>query len=187
MNIRETKKFLSENWPILVSVIIVLTPIVWSIASIYYLGRIESLREQNDLLREQRIFLERKLKSTKKNHPKDISENSDMSLQVQKFKALNYPAIRNSYKLSRDEIRNLADFYELTKSWKFNPHLKFKDGDISYWHKQGLTENEIKLEFDSRRIVLEQAEKKHQTIDNQGNLSSLAQKIQAKMLRNSNY
>ena len=61
-----------------------------------------------------------------------------------------------------------------------------KDGDISYWYEQSLSESEIKLEFESRRIVLERADKNHQIIDTQGDLSYLAQKVQTDIVKGIN-
>ena len=95
--------------------------------------------------------------------------------------SLKYPAINNPKKPSKDDIRKLADFYDLNKDWKINGHLKIQEGDISYWCEQGLSEEEIKLEFESRRIALERAEKNHQVIETQGDLSYLAEKIQAQL------
>jgi hypothetical protein len=186
MSIKETGELIGKNWPFLISVIIVVTPIIWGIASLYYSGRIEDLREQINLLKEQRAFLERKVRSIDKIKVQVPSETQGGTTHLHKLESLTYPPIRNSQKLSKDEIRKLADFYELTKGWKFNPHLKMKGGDISYWYEQGLSENEIKLEFESRRIVLERAEKNHQVIDTEGDLSHLAQKIQAEIVKRNN-
>lgn len=90
-------------------------------------------------------------------------------------------------KLSKDDIERLAVEFELTKSTRTNPHLKYKEGDISYWYKQhvkyGVNEEDLKLEFAARKAVLEAADDKKVIIDTQGDLSHAAQQIMADMLR----
>ena len=187
MSIKETGELIAKNWPRLISIIIVLVPIIWGIASLYYAGRMESLGEQINLLREQRDFLERKLRSLEQIRIPSSTHTTEPSKQAQELESLRYPSISNPRKLSKDDIRKLADFYDLTKRRITNPHLRMKEGDISYWYEQGLSEDEIRLEFESRRIILERAERNHQVIDTQGDLSYLAQKIQAQLIRrNSN-
>ena len=181
MSIKETGEIISKHWPFFIAIIFVLSPIIWGIARTYYSGRIENLKEQVNLLKEQKDFLESKLRS-----PVQIQTptgTADTTKQVQEIESLRYPPISNPQKLTKKDIKKLADFYDLTKSWKPNPHLKMKDGDISYWYDQGLSENEIKLEFESRRIILKQAEKNHQVIDTQGDLSHLAQKMQSQLIK----
>ncbi|MCU7934678.1 MAG: hypothetical protein KZQ99_07335 [Candidatus Thiodiazotropha sp. (ex Dulcina madagascariensis)] len=186
MNIKETGELIAQNWPFLIATIIVVSPIIWGLASLYYSGRIETLREQSNLLKEQRDFLERKVRAIETIKIEDPTKSYDQYSHIQEIESLSYPPISNPQKLSKNEIRKLANFYELTKSWKSNPHLKMKDGDIAYWFEQGLSENEIKLEFESRRIVLERADKSNQVIDTQGDLSYLAQKIQAEIVKKNN-
>ena len=86
-----------------------------------------------------------------------------------------YPKIENPQRLTRTEVRRLAEFYGLTQRRKVNPHLRFLEGDISYWFEQRLSEDELKLEFESRRIILDRAEKSGEVISTQGDLSYLAE------------
>jgi hypothetical protein len=61
------------------------------------------------------------------------------------------------------------------------PLLRFKEGDVSSWYEQGMSEEALKREFDSRRIVLERAEMTGEIIRTQGDLSAKAESIQAQM------
>lgn len=183
MSIKETGELISKHWPILIAIIFILSPVTWSLARIYYSGRMENLKEQVNLLKEQRDFLERKLKSIEQIQTQVSTEMDTTGKLVKRTESLRYPPISNPQKLSKEDIKKLAEFYDLTKSWKINPHLKMKEGDISYWYEQELSENEIKSEFESRRIILERAEKNHQIIEAQGDLSHMAQKIQSQLIK----
>jgi hypothetical protein len=104
-------------------------------------------------------------------------------------KLISKSAARKS--MSKEDILGLAVEFELTKSTSTNPHLKYKEGDISYWYKQyieyGVKEEDLKLEFAARKAVLEAADDMRVIIDTQGDLSHAAQHIMAEMLREKEY
>lgn len=185
MNLKETAELLSKYWPLLLAVIIIIAPIIWWFASTYYAGRIDSLKEQNNLLRETRDFLERKLKSLQPmlDEPGPATSSKPNESPQKESRPPSYPAVQNPEALSKQDVKRLADFYELTKTWRVNPHLKFKDGDISYWFEQNLSEDELRREFESRRIILQRAENTGQTIKTQGDLSHQAQQIQSELIK----
>jgi hypothetical protein len=90
------------------------------------------------------------------------------------------PQIADSAKLSKDEVRELARSYDLIgHQWQVNPHLEFKEGDISYWTERGLTKRELMHEFESRQTVLRRAETSGEKIKSQGDLSYKAKQLQA--------
>ena len=80
---------------------------------------------------------------------------------------------------TKEEVRGIARFYGLFNHWKVNPHLRFKEGDISYWSEQGLTEKELMTEFETRQTVLLRAERSGEKIPSQGDLSYKAEQLQA--------
>src|SRR6185437_15176517 len=59
------------------------------------------------------------------------------------------------------QIKVLAERYGLYQSWQVNPHLTFDRGVIAYWSQQGRTAWELELQFLSRRLLLEAAERDH--------------------------
>lgn len=89
----------------------------------------------------------------------------------------------SSVRPTRDEVRELARSVGLLEATKTNPHLRFLEGDMSYWYEQELTLDELRLQFISRRMVLEAAEREHLVIDDQGKLSWAAQRVMADILR----
>jgi hypothetical protein len=110
-------------------------------------------------------------------------------VQVWVQKLISKDATRKN--LSTEDIKRLAVEFELTKSTRTNPHLKYKGGDIAFWYEQhveyGVNEEELKLEFAARKAVLEAADNMKVIIDTQGDLSHAAQKIMADMLREKEY
>lgn len=90
-----------------------------------------------------------------------------------------YSLVANPQRLTKSEVRNLAQFYNLMQRWHTNPHLQFEEGDISYWYERNLSEEDLKREFESRRIILERAEKSGEVINTQGDLSHKAELLQA--------
>jgi hypothetical protein len=95
---------------------------------------------------------------------------------------VSYPAIQNRNSLSKNEVCGLVQFYGLFRRWSTNPHLSFREGDVSYWYEQELTERDLCREFESRRTILEMAEEQEKIIENQGDLSHRAQQVQASKL-----
>ncbi|MCK5056365.1 MAG: hypothetical protein KAT34_06910 [Candidatus Aminicenantes bacterium] len=90
-------------------------------------------------------------------------------------------------KLSKVDVENIVVEFELFENPKFNKHLRFKDGDVSYWYEQhiryGVDEEELRFEFAARKTVLEAADDQEIIIPSQGDLSHLAQQIMADLLR----
>jgi len=132
------------------------------------------------------------LNSEQKDEP-ESSQNSD--IQSEERDELNpdkqrissqqenstYPSIDNPNRLTKEDVRDLARFYGLFTRWKVNPQLRFQEGDISYWYEQKRSEQELKVEFESRKIVLERAEKHGNCIETQGDLSYYAEQAQSEM------
>lgn len=88
--------------------------------------------------------------------------------------------------LTRDEIEDLAEKCGLYERMQLNNHLRFQDGDISFWHEQqhnksNLRSEDLHFEFVSRRVVLLAAENEEIFIETPGDLSHAAKKIQSKM------
>ena len=94
-----------------------------------------------------------------------------------------YPRISDPSRPTKDEVQAMADYYGLFRKWAVNPNLKFQTGDISHFSGQQLSEKELQLEFDSRRIVLERAEQTGLRIPSQGDLAALAQEIKAQLVK----
>lgn len=86
-------------------------------------------------------------------------------------------------RLSKNEIRALANEFGLLNETGMNSHLSFLGGDISYWYEQKLSKNRLKLEFAARKAVLEAANEQGIVIDDQGKLSWAAQQIRADMIK----
>jgi len=81
------------------------------------------------------------------------------------------------------QIQALAERYELYQSWETNPHLRFDDGVIDYWSKQGRPAWDLELQFLSRRLVLESAERAQARIPYPGDLSRWAERIYPLLLK----
>lgn len=170
--------------------IVIVTPPMWLFAELHFKERLEAqsaqmslLQEQVAILKEQKEALEYKLR-----RPIDSVETlktdtngSSKSLPAESpvIAGPMFPNIEEPSRPTKNEIRELARFYGLFKDWKVNPQLRFKEGDISYWSEQGLTEEELKKEFESRQTVLSRAEKNGERIPTQGDLSYKAEKLQA--------
>jgi hypothetical protein len=182
MEIRTMADALRDYWAVFLAVIVFVTPIIWYGASLYYGGRIEALKEQLNLVREQKQFLEAKLKAPPE-FPVSASPNAATGESTASSRppvdagGVRYPPINNPRQLTKAEVRDLAKFYGLFTEWKVNPGLRFSDGDVSYWYEQGLSEEGLKWQFESRRIVLQRAEMTGEKIETQGDLSHKAQAI----------
>jgi len=79
--------------------------------------------------------------------------------------------------LSEGEVKDLAERLRLFERTETNPHLTFKGGDISFWHRQKMREDDLTLEFQARRAILEAADKQGFVIRDQGVLSWAAQQV----------
>jgi hypothetical protein len=171
---------------------------VWLAAKSVYEGEIRALKEQVNLVRERAAWAQTRAEEVSKQcaqttpavTPSPASSQPSPSTPPPKqgvsappsgpaLTTQPYPRIADSSHLTKPEVRAMAEYYGLFRNWSVNPHLKLKTGDISYWYEQQLSERALQLEFDSRRIVLERAERSGQRIPTQGDLSALAQEIQA--------
>lgn len=92
------------------------------------------------------------------------------------------PTGDTSGKLSKQQIKELAQKIGLLQESKTNPHLSFLDGDIAYWSEQGLSLTQLRLQFLARKAVLDAAERAKVRIADQGKLSLASQEIMAQML-----
>lgn len=79
--------------------------------------------------------------------------------------------------LSKAQIKVLAKKFQLLESRKTNPHLRYYDGDISYWLEQGLSVDDLILQFGARKVVLDAADRDGTNIDHQGTLSWAATRV----------
>jgi hypothetical protein len=170
---KDLRTRLKQDWDIVILWLIVLGPATYMISSTLHSREISALKEEINLLREQRDYLDKKLKEGSIARSTNTEPAEDTKQD--------YPNIKNAKRLTRDEVRRLAQFYNLLNEWKANPQLRFDDGDITFWFQQGLSEDHLKLEFESRRQILEQAEKSGQKIGDQGDLSNLAKGIQSRL------
>lgn len=170
---------------VFLSVAIIVTPIVWQIASSHFKQQIEALKAHITLLKEQKLALEDKLRqptpslsqATQLENQQPSSAPTQSSPSVENTSRL--PHVADSKRPTKEEVRELAHFYDLFNRWPTNPHLRFKEGDISYWSEQGLTEQDLMREFESRRTVLQRAENSQEKIPSQGDLSHKAEQLQA--------
>jgi hypothetical protein len=83
----------------------------------------------------------------------------------------------------KSEIKALAERYEMYQSWETNPHLTFEGWVIDYWSKQGRPAWELELQFLSRRLVLEAAERAQARIPYPGDLSKWAERVYPILLK----
>ncbi len=189
--IKKLMRLFREHWLALIAATIVVAPIAFTFTRLLYDERIRILEQQVqtqathiELLREEKTFLERKLAQPAASEPRPTTgttspvDSSPAGDSNSGTTAARLPVIENPAKLMKDEVRDLARFYGLFERTKTNPHLRFKEGDISYWYEQNLTEDELKLEFETRRRVLERANQQGRRIPSQGDLSHSAEQLQ---------
>jgi hypothetical protein len=176
--------------------------VVWLVARSVYEGEIRALKEQVNLVREQAEWRQRRAEELSKQCPPAASSVTPSAAAPQPppssaapeqristpgsdqaLRAKLYPRIADPSHLTRAEVQAMAEYYDLFRNWSVNPHLRLKTGDVSYWYEQRLPEKALQLEFESRRIVLEQAERSGRRIPTQGDLSALAQEIQASLIK----
>jgi hypothetical protein len=184
-------ELIKKYGPVFLAIVIIVTPIIWQVASLHFSQQVEALKsqvgllkEQVAVLREQKVSLEDKLRqpapleqTTQREIQKPVSTSAESSLSTKDTSRL--PYVADSARPSKEEVRELARFYDLFNHWQVNPHLRFKEGDISYWSEQGLTEQELMREFESRQTVLRRAETSGEKIPSQGDLSNKAEQLQA--------
>jgi hypothetical protein len=80
-------------------------------------------------------------------------------------------------KLDKTQLKQLAEATGLFQSRKVNPHLVFDAGVIDYWAKQKRSAWEFALEFLSRRLILEAAERQGAVIPFVGDLSMWSERL----------
>jgi len=89
--------------------------------------------------------------------------------------------------VKRQDVELLAEEFLLTEKTAFNPHLRYDDGDVSFWveqcRKYGVDELDLRREFAARRMVLEAADEAGVVIDKKGDLSHAAGEIMADLIR----
>lgn len=79
--------------------------------------------------------------------------------------------------LGKAQIKELAKMFNLLERRKVNQHLRYYDGDISYWYEQGLSLSELILQFWARKVVLDAADRDGTKISDQGTLSWAATRV----------
>jgi hypothetical protein len=84
---------------------------------------------------------------------------------------------------SKDMVKRLAESAGLFERSFANPHLRYLDGDISYWFEQRLPVDDLRIEFLARRAVLSAADRTDIEFATQGDLSSAAQSVSKKLFR----
>lgn len=181
MNYKELKAILQEHGPTAVIVAVAVASTVAIVCSMHY-------KERISVLETQVAWLEKRLKdsylpsapaptpSTNQSSPASAPIVSTQPTGLQRPDT-RLPSIANPKLLTKLEVKSLASFYGLLQEWPMNPHLRFLDGDISYWAEQNLSEERLKAEFEARRQVLERAEANRQRIPTQGDLSARATQI----------
>jgi hypothetical protein len=109
-------------------------------------------------------------------HDKQLAINKDVNLK--KLTSLN-----PDRQLGFNQIKELAREFGLFDKIQPNIHLRFKDGDIAFFEAQHLSEEEYRLEFYSRKLVLLAAQENNFVIDTQGDLAHAAQKVMADIIK----
>lgn len=79
---------------------------------------------------------------------------------------------------NRKDVKQIAERCDMFTRWKVNGHLKFQDGDISYFSGK-FSAFELELQFRSRRLILAKADEIGIRIDEPGDLSQKAKRIEA--------
>lgn len=85
-------------------------------------------------------------------------------------------------RLSEADIKRIAEEFHLQKETATNPHLIMMAGDIAHWYEQNLGENNLRLQFAARKVILDAAEGSSVVIKDQGVLSWAAQQIMRNLL-----
>jgi transcriptional regulator with XRE-family HTH domain len=105
----------------------------------------------------------------------------DISSTIQLIRDLH--ASSRSQVLSRSQIEEIARAFKLTERRKTNGHLRYNDGDISFWYEQVVSLDELTLQFGARKVVLGAADKSGVRIEDQGTLSWVATRVMSLLRR----
>jgi hypothetical protein len=182
-------EFIQRHWPLIVVLVIALVPAVWYLVDLMYKERLQTAEERLKLSEDRRLFVEDKLRAgvgepartESTGHAATTATKPATSGSPQSPERGSYPRLENLAQPTQDDVRKLAEYYDLMRTWSVNPQLRFKTGDISYWHEQGLSARDLDREFESRRLVLLRAERMKQIIPSQGDLSQAAELLQSQM------
>jgi hypothetical protein len=83
--------------------------------------------------------------------------------------------------LSREEIQQLADFYELTRIEGPNQHLSFNETDLAYWYgraSQGFSPDKLEDKFEALHRVIQQARSEGREILSRDDLILLSEEYE---------
>jgi transcriptional regulator with XRE-family HTH domain len=106
----------------------------------------------------------------------DIVITPEDRSSVMRF-ANSLPESTTSESLAKPQIKEIARKFGLLEKRRINGHLRYDDGDISYWYEQNSSSDELVLKFASRKVVLDAAERDAVEILNQGKLSEVANSL----------
>ncbi len=79
--------------------------------------------------------------------------------------------------VSLQTVERLARSFRLTEKTSTNPQLAFGGAELSYWQRQNLSEPELELQFEARRIILDAADRQNVRIQDQETLSRAAREF----------
>ena len=85
--------------------------------------------------------------------------------------------LSKSQLLGRSQIKEIARAFKLMERRETNGHLRYNDGDISFWYEQDVSPEELAQQFGARKVVLDAAEKGGVHIEDQGTLSWIATRV----------
>jgi len=112
------------------------------------------------------------------------NENDELSIENERIEkeALEFSNSKNEDTIitDRNETRRIATQCGMFNSWNVNSHLKFQDGDISYFTGK-FNAFELELQFRARRLLLEKADEKRIRLDEPGDLSQKSKRIEAQL------
>jgi hypothetical protein len=87
------------------------------------------------------------------------------------------PRKRTMTKLNEAQIRELMDKYHLFDDREVNRHLRFADFNVQWWNKQDRPIWEMEVQFYSRQLLLEEADRSKVRIETHAKLSSWANQV----------
>ena len=88
------------------------------------------------------------------------------------------PQTREDAKVTtREEVREVMQKHHMFDHRQINDQLRYNDNSITYWTKRSLSRWELELEFLSRHLLLEEADRADVIIVDHGKLSYWAKRI----------